>query len=204
MVAKVAGIILAAGFSRRLGQPKQLVNLCGQPALQYVLDAARHSRLDPIILVLNPAVAQVAKTLEMSGVNLVINERAHEGQSTSVHVGLAQLPPNVDAVLFLLGDQPFVDPAVINRIIDCFECTQAPIVRPRYVDGPGNPVLIARDLFSELMALQGDTGARPVLAAHAQEIVECEIPALASPLDLDTAEDVERARRTCQERARHS
>uniref|UniRef100_A0A7C5RU32 Nucleotidyltransferase family protein n=1 Tax=Thermomicrobium roseum TaxID=500 RepID=A0A7C5RU32_THERO len=202
-MTRVAGIVLAAGFSRRLGQPKQLVNLCGKPALQYVLNAARQAPLEPLIVVLSPQIAVAGSGLDTTGFAVVINERASEGQSTSIQAGLAALPPDVDAVVFLLGDQPFLDPSVINRLVTCFERTHAPIVRPRYVDGPGHPVLIARALFSELRALHGDVGARPVLAAHAEEIVECEILELASPLDLDTPEDVERVRRRCQERALH-
>lgn len=91
-MARVAGIVLAAGFSRRLGQPKQLVNLCGKPALQYVLNAARQAPLEPLIVVLSPQIAVAGSGLDTTGFSVVINERAHEGQSSSVKAGLAALP----------------------------------------------------------------------------------------------------------------
>ncbi|MFN3336207.1 MAG: NTP transferase domain-containing protein, partial [Thermomicrobium sp.] len=96
-MARVAGIVLAAGFSRRLGQPKQLVNLCGKPALQYILDAARQAPLEPLILVLSPEIPVAASGLDTSGFAVVTNLRAREGQSTSLQAGLTALPPDIDA-----------------------------------------------------------------------------------------------------------
>ncbi|MCS7051685.1 MAG: nucleotidyltransferase family protein, partial [Thermomicrobium sp.] len=168
-MVRVAGIVLAAGFSRRLGQPKQLVPICGKPALQHVLDAARKSRLSPLVLVVGSHLAPRLHELDTAGFALVINERAAEGQSTSLQAGLAATAEQVDAALFLLGDQPFVEATVIDRLIECFERTKGRIVRPRYVDGPGNPILIAKPLFAELYQVTGDVGARPVIAAHADE-----------------------------------
>jgi len=203
-VPRVAGIVLAGGLSTRLGRPKQLVELCGKPALQHVLDVARRTRLHPIVVVVNPALVEALGSFDTRGCAVVVNERASEGQSTSLRAGLAALPPEVDAAVFLLGDQPFVDPETIEELLDCFERTGAPIVRPRYADGPGNPVLIARRYFAELAQLTGDVGARPLLVAHADEIIECDRSARPAPLDLDTPEDVERARRLCSERQAES
>jgi molybdenum cofactor cytidylyltransferase len=195
---RIAALVLAGGLSRRLGYPKQLVELCGKPALQWVLDAVQRTSLEPRVLVLNPDVAR-SRALETEGFIVVVNERAGEGQSTSIRAGLAVLPEDVDAVVFFLGDQPFIDPAVAALLVDRFRATQAAIVRPRYADGPGHPILIARRLFPELLALGGDTGARPVLARHRDEIVTCDVPERSIPLDLDTPEDIERARQLCRE-----
>lgn len=201
-MARVAAIVLAAGESRRLGQPKQLVDLCGRPALAYVLDVVRRARFANRILVLGRLAGQIQEVVDCSGFEVVVSERATEGQSFSLRAGLAALPPEIDAVVFLLGDQPFVDPMVIERLLDAFEQRRSSIVQPRYRNGPGNPVLIARDLFEELRALEGDTGARPVLARYRHVIDYVEVPELPAPLDLDTPEDVERARRGCGERNR--
>jgi molybdenum cofactor cytidylyltransferase len=195
---RIAALVLAGGLSRRLGYPKQLVELCGKPALQWVLDAVQRTSLEPRVLVLNPDVAR-SRALETEGFVVVVNERAGEGQSTSIRAGLAVLPDDVDAVVFFLGDQPFIDPAVAALLVDRFRATQAAIVRPRYADGPGHPILIARRLFPELLALEGDTGARPVLARYRDEIVTCDVPERSIPLDLDTPEDIERARQLCRE-----
>ncbi|MDW8058528.1 MAG: nucleotidyltransferase family protein [Thermomicrobium sp.] len=199
-MSRIAAVVLAAGFSRRLGVAKQFVDLCGKPALQHVLDALRHTGFEPLILVVNPEVTRALAGLDTTGYRVVVNEQAAEGQSSSVRAAIAALPPDSDAVVFVLGDQPFVDRSTIERLIELFERTGAPIVRPRYADGPGNPVLIARPLFEELAALTGDTGARPLFQRHADELVECDCTDRSAPLDLDTPEDVERARRICRER----
>ncbi|MCX2727517.1 nucleotidyltransferase family protein [Thermomicrobium sp. 4228-Ro] len=196
---RVAGVILAAGLSTRLGRPKQLVELCGKPALQHVIDAVRRTRLSPVILVINPTVAEHLALLDTHGCTTVLNEHPEEGQSSSVRVGLAAVPPECDAAVFILGDQPFIEPATIDGLIELFSTTGALVVRPRYADGPGNPVLISRRLFDELAELVGDTGARPVLARYAEAIVEYDARHRPMPLDLDTPEDIERAQHLCTE-----
>lgn len=194
---RVAGIVLAAGLSTRLGRPKQLIELCGKPALQHVIDTIRRTRLSPVILVLNRAVTEYLETLDTRGCTIVVNEHPERGQSASLQAGLAAVPSDTDAVVFVLGDQPFVEPATIEGLIDLFISTSALVVRPRYADGPGNPVLVHRRLFTELAELEGDVGARPVLAKYAAATVELDARDRPMPLDLDTPEDVERARRRC-------
>lgn len=196
---RVAGIVLAAGLSTRLGRPKQLVELCGKPALQHVIDAVRRTRLSPVILVINPAIAENLESLDTRGCTIVMNEHPDQGQSASVRVGLAAVPPESDAIVFVLGDQPFVEPATIDGLIELFSTTGALVVRPRYADGPGHPVLIGRRLFGELAELEGDTGARPLLAKYSGVIVEYDVRHRPMPLDLDTPDDIERARRLCME-----
>ncbi|MCS7255573.1 MAG: nucleotidyltransferase family protein [Thermomicrobium sp.] len=194
---QVAGIVLAAGLSTRLGEPKQLVSLCGKPALQHVLDRVRQTRLAPIILVVNRRVAEHLAALDTRGCTIVVNEHPERGQSASLRAGLAAVPSDTDAVVFVLGDQPFVEPATIEGLIDLFVSTSALVVRPRYADGPGNPVLVHRRLFTELAELEGDVGARAVLVKYAAATVELDARDRPMPLDLDTPEDVERARRRC-------
>ncbi len=194
---RVAGIVLAAGLSTRLGRPKQLVEVCGKPALQHVLDTVRQTRLAPVILVVNPDVARALSALDTRGCTIVVNHRPEEGQSSSLRAGLEAVPADCDAVVFLLGDQPFVGAEIVDGLIERFAVTGAPIVRPRYDDGPGNPVLIGRALFAELAELRGDTGARPLLAKHQASIVEFDARQHRTPIDLDTPDDIERARRLC-------
>lgn len=198
-VARVAGVVLAAGLSKRLGEPKQLVQLCGKPALQHALDAARQTSLNPLLLVLGPNAETILEHIDATGFEVVRNPRAAEGQATSLQTAILALPVDVDAIVVLLGDQPFIDPHVINRVCELYEETKRSIIQPRYREGPGHPVLIARELFPELLRLTGDTGARPLLTAPRDMLVYYDVSNRSVPIDLDTPEDVAKARQQCQE-----
>ncbi len=206
----IAGIVLAAGSSTRLGRPKQLLPLQGEPLLRETLRRALASSLDEIIVVLGHHADEIRTAIADLPLRIVVNPDAAEGQSTSVIAGLEALsqdagnqlkrkgeaaltlPPRdvVEAVVFLLGDQPGVEPGTIDALITNWRLSKAPVVAPRYRDGIGNPVLFDRSLFPELGALRGDTGARPVLLAH-QEAGDLALVPIDSPRppDVDTEED---------------
>ena len=191
----VAGVVLAAGSATRLGGGKQLLPLARRPLLAHVLDAARRTPLDPLLVVLGAAADEVARQVDLTGFAVVHNPAYLEGQSTSVRAAVAALPGDVDAAVFLLGDQPEVDPAVIDRLVERFRVDGAPIVQPRYAEGRGNPVLFARRLFPELLELRGDEGARPLLQRHADVAVFVDAGDLRRPDDVDTPEEYDRLRR---------
>src|SRR5579859_1190160 len=184
---KVAGIILAAGRSTRLGRPKQLLPLGGKPLLQHVIDAANASTLDEVVVVLGEHATEIGKAISPGRATVVVNERYAEGQSTSLHRGLEALDDGMDGALFILGDQPGITASLIDAIVDCFRATGALIVAPRFTDGTGNPVMFARALWSELLAVTGDVGARDVLRAHRADVVEVPIATTRLP-DVDTQE----------------
>lgn len=187
----VAGVILAAGQSRRLGQPKQLLPLGGQPLLQHVVSAACAAALDDIVVVLGSEAAAISAALALGRARTVSNPRYAEGQSTSLHRGLAALGDEIAAVLFLLGDQPGVSPALLDRLLAAYRINGAPIVAPRYADGLGNPVLFDRACWPDLLAIRGDTGARDILRARRADIHT--VPVAGERLaDVDTWEDFAR------------
>lgn len=191
---RVAGVILAAGASRRLGTPKQLTPLAGRPVLAHVIDASARTSLDPLLVVLGYAAGEIQERIDFSAAGVLINPDFANGQSTSVKTAVNALAPDVEAALFLLGDQPLVDPTVIERLIAAYRSQPAAIVQPRYYEGWGNPVLIARALFPELLKLTGDTGARPLLSRYPDRISLVDVPEFHRPEDLDTWEDFERLR----------
>uniref|UniRef100_A0A831TAV8 Nucleotidyltransferase family protein n=1 Tax=Thermorudis peleae TaxID=1382356 RepID=A0A831TAV8_9BACT len=193
-MGRVAGVILAAGASRRLGQPKQLLPLRGQPVLAHTVGVARRTRLDPLMIILGHAANEIRRQVDLTNLTVIENPDYAEGLSTSVRLALRHLPGDVEAVVFLLGDQPLVEPAVVDRLIAAFCECRAPIVQPRYAEGRGNPVLIARALFPELDRLTGDTGARPLLERYGGEVHLVDVRAHRRPADLDTWEDYERLR----------
>jgi len=191
---RVAGVVLAAGAATRIGGRKQLLSLGGRPILDYVLDAARQAPLDPLLVVLGSAASEIKAQVDLTGTQIVCNPRYREGQSTSVIAAVEALPDDVEAAVFLLGDQPEVAVPVLERIVETYRGTRSPIVQPRYAEGRGNPVLIARELFPKLRRLRGDVGARPLLVQHRDLIAFADVSEFSRPVDIDTPDDYERAR----------
>jgi molybdenum cofactor cytidylyltransferase len=186
----IAGIVLAAGRSSRLGRPKQLLDVHGQPLIRRTVARAVASALDDILVVIGHEAEAVRAALDGLPVRIVANPDAERGQSTSLRAGLAALSPQTEAVIFLLGDQPTVDPATIEALIAAWRSTRAPVVAPQYSDGLGNPIVFNREVFSELASLRGDVGARAVVRAREAAGDLLAVPmAGAAPRDVDTEED---------------
>jgi molybdenum cofactor cytidylyltransferase len=196
----VAGIVLAAGQSRRLGRPKQLLELDGRPILDIVLQNASESLLTSVLLVLGSEADRISATVGNHGQQVVINPDYAQGQSTSLRRGIAALGNDVAGALVLLGDQPHVAPAVINRLIAAFADSGAEIVQPVYGGTPGNPVLFRRSAFPELLEITGDRGAREVIKQKRDAVHRVPFPDLSVPLDVDTDEDYRRLRAAWPER----
>lgn len=187
----IAGIVLAAGRSSRLGRPKQLLPLQGEPLLRFTLQRILTTSLDVVYVVLGHRADEIAGVIADLPVRIVKNPDAELGQSTSVLAGLHAIAPGKpDAVVFLLGDQPQVDPTVVNALIARWQVTHAGIVAPRYTDGIGNPILFDRTVLPDFATLSGDTGARAIVRAHQESgdiaLVDVYSPA---PRDVDTNAD---------------
>jgi molybdenum cofactor cytidylyltransferase len=191
---RVAGVILAAGASTRLGRPKQLLPLAGRPVLAHVVVAASQTGLDPLIVILGYAADDIRRQADLFGTTVLVNPRYADGQSSSVRAAIRALPADVGGVVFLLGDQPLVEPEIIKRLLAANRKDTALIIQPRYAEGPGNPVLIGRPLFPALLELTGDTGARPLLRRHADRIRFVDARDFRRPDDVDTWDDYERLR----------
>jgi molybdenum cofactor cytidylyltransferase len=187
---RVAAVVLAAGQSRRMGPANKLLAMIeGQPMVARSVDAALASSADPVIVVTGHQRAEVEAALAGRRVRIVHNQAYSEGLSTSLRAGLAALPAEVDAALVVLGDMPRVTAAEIDRLIAAYDRVEGRlIVVPTSGGKRGNPVLWDRGFFAEMAEVSGDVGARHLIGAHAEAVVEVELGAGGVLLDIDTPE----------------
>ncbi len=197
----ISGIILAAGASTRMGRPKQLLTLGGRCLLQHVIDtAAAAAGLDEIIVVLGHRADEIRRVLQLPAgrhVRIVVAADFAQGQSASLRAGLRAAHASAVAAAILLADQPRMTAALIDRTAAAFLVADAPIARPAYRapsgDGfPGHPVFLARRVWPEIKRLEGDQGARALIRAHPEWVLEIPVEGRA-PADIDTWADYERA-----------
>lgn len=190
----VAGIILAAGCGSRMGTTKQLLPFENTTILGRVIAIAKASMLDHIVLVLGFAAGRIRQSLnlihaDMTGIQVIENPDWNQGQSFSVAAGLKALPEDTGGALFLLGDQPLVMVRTINRLVTAFQATDNWILVPRFQGQRGNPVLVAKPLFSRLASPAGDAGARVLFQEFAPRIQSIAVADAGILRDVDTPED---------------
>lgn len=191
-LSRVAAIVLAAGGSSRMGQPKQLLPVHGRPMVRHVTEAVCASGLAQVVVVVGAHAEAVKDALDDLPVDIVTNPAWAEGMSISVRAGLRALRPDIQAVLMVLADQPALVPDLIQRLVSRYRATAAPIVLPYYQGQRGNPVLFDRELFPELMAVEGDRGGRALIARYAEQAERMEVDDPAVITDIDTRQDYER------------
>ena len=188
----IAAVILAAGASTRFGQCKQLLDWKGRPLVAHVTDVALEARLEPVVVVVGCAAQDVNSALDGRPARVVMNWRWAEGMSASVQIGLAALPPETEAAIFLQSDQPLVTPALIRAMVNRMQESSASIVHPAHAGRRGTPVLFARRHFPELAAVSGDQGGRGLIERHAGEVATVEVDDPHVLADIDTPNDYER------------
>jgi molybdenum cofactor cytidylyltransferase len=189
----ISAVVLAAGAAKRMGRQKLLLDLKGKPVLQWTLEAALASELDELVCVVRD-LEEIKRRISLKHQKLrwVTNERAAQGQSTSIMAGLKAISPESEAALFLVGDQPLVTPELINTLIDRFKREASLIVAPTFRGETRNPVLFHRDLFPEILQLKGDRGARGLIEKYRQTSAFPEWPDGSPFLDVDSWEDYEK------------
>jgi nicotine blue oxidoreductase len=183
----VAGILLAAGEGRRLGQPKALVELGGESLVQRGVALLRDGGAEPVVVVTG------AVAVELPGVLAVHNPRWRSGMGSSLAAGLATVPEGCSAAVIALADQPLVGPEAVRRLIAAHDDAGASVAVAAYQGAPRNPVLLAREHWAEVVALAvGDEGARPFMRAHPELMIAVECGDTGRPDDLDTPDDLDR------------
>lgn len=194
MSTMIVGIILSAGESKRMGTPKQLLPWGKTIILQQVIDNAAASHLEQILLVLGSHAGEIAGKITISPkIEIVVNHDFKEGMSSSVKCGIKNAPAGADAFMLLLGDQPFISPAIINRLLDEYQTSKHGIVIPVYNGKHGHPVIFAAKYKQELLAI-ADQGAKAVVNNHLQDILEVPLDAPEILTDIDTPQDYQKAK----------
>jgi molybdenum cofactor cytidylyltransferase len=190
-MTEVVAIVLAAGESSRMGSPKPLLALNGSTFLGHLLDQIQRSKVSRTVIVLGHHPEVVLAAMPEVEPLAIVNEEYHLGQLSSLHAGLRAVGDKPDAILMCLADHPFITRQVIDAMIVAHERTHRPIVVPTYGGGRGHPTLFARPLYAELLAAPLDQGARVVVRAHANEVLELPVDEAGVVADVDTPEQYE-------------
>jgi molybdenum cofactor cytidylyltransferase len=200
----IAGLILAAGRSVRMGRPKIGLDVGGRAMLTHVTDAALAGALGDIVVVLGGANASgsdamlrlpadaraaIAALGRTEGVRIVQNPDAATGQASSLRAGLRAMRAEADAVVVLLADQPTIRPDAIRAVVEAFDPAAEPVIQASYGGVPSHPTLLGRSIWHDAAELTGDEGARGLIAQHPgwRRLVEVGGEA---PMDVDTPEDL--------------
>ena len=186
----VAGIVLAAGGSTRMAQPKQIMNFRSQPLVRIAAHTALDADLAPVIVVTGAFDDQVKAALEGLPITIVHNPDWHSGQSTSVAAGINAAPTRTGSAIFLLADQPLVSEPMIRKLVELHTQTLSPIVAPSINGRRSNPVLFDRVTFSDLLDLSGDIGGRALFSKY--QVSWLPWMDATSAIDIDTPDDYQR------------
>jgi molybdenum cofactor cytidylyltransferase len=194
---RVSAVVLAAGRSTRMGGPnKLLAELDGRKLVRIVTEQALASKARDVIVVTGHQAELVENALAGLEVKFVRNPDFAHGLASSVKAGISAVPKQADGAVICLGDMPMISADLIDRLIDAFAPDRGSLIAIPVSDGRrGNPVLWSRRFFNELMALDGDVGARHLIAKHNEAVAEIPVEGDGAFLDIDTPQALEAARR---------
>jgi len=188
----INAIVLAAGESKRMGKPKPLLPFGTRTFLGQIISVLQEANVDRITVVLGAQAETVAEAVDLSGAEVVINADYRDGQLSSLIAGLGHTPAETEAILLCLVDSPFIKTDTINQVIATFRASGAAIVIPTLHGKRGHPSLFARSMFPQLQNAPPDEGARHVVYANEDRIVEVELPDDAIVVGINTPDDYRR------------
>lgn len=183
-------LILAAGQSKRLGQPKQLLKFEGKTFINRLIDIVKEAGDFSVTLVLGSNAQKIKDQLTDSNLTVVVNEDWEEGMASSIKVGLESILQEnsaIDGVMILVCDQPFITKESIQHLLKLQQSTMQPVAACYYTGVLGTPALFHKEIFPELFALNGDTGAKKIISKKAEEVAKLHFEK--GILDIDTQED---------------
>lgn len=191
--SEIGLILLAAGESRRLGKPKQLLKFDGKTLIRHLAEMTLASNCSPICVVLGAKVDEIRAEIDDLPLEIAINENWQNGMSSSLKTGLKKLlaiAPNLAAVVVALCDQPFITSTITNRLAETYQKTNAPIVASEYAETIGVPALFSHLIFDELLNLSTENGAKQIIKNHLASVVSISVPE--AEIDIDTTDDYEK------------
>jgi len=189
----IYGIILAAGEGKRMGKVKLILPLGDKQLIEWVLQAVKLAPLDKYFLVVRPEDKEMIKTGKKWGAEIVLNSEYRSGMSSSIKKALHQISSEeLEGFFVILGDQPFINPSLLYKMLKAFTPGKREIVVPFYKDKQGNPVLFDGYWKEELIGLTGDIGGRVLIKTHPERIKKVKIPDESILLDIDREKDYEK------------
>ncbi|MBU5437183.1 nucleotidyltransferase family protein [Tissierella sp. MSJ-40] len=184
----IVGIILASGYSKRMGKDKLLIEVEGRRIIEWVIKACYESKLDKTILVYRTK--EVKELGNKYGIKTIYNSTAYLGQSEGLKLGIGK--EKADAYMFLMGDQPFIRTEYINLLIEEHEKEKSKIIIPYYNGKKGTPTIFPSLFKEELMKVKGDKGGREIIEEYGFWVKKVYINDEKAGLDIDTEFDLER------------
>ena len=192
----LAAAILSAGESRRMGSPKALATFQGKTFIQHLIEATRHPRIGMVRVVLGAGAANLQQQLGLDHSQVVINENWPQGQLSSIQAAIRSLPEGIEGLVLCPVDHPLVPREVVGALLREFDSRGKQIVLPKYRGKRGHPVIFASSLFPELLSASPEIGARQVVWAHADDVLEVETNEEGVVLNLNDPESLKRANET--------
>jgi molybdenum cofactor cytidylyltransferase len=186
VASSVSAILLAAGKSSRMGKLKQLMPLGDSTMLEQTLDNLLGSKAAEVIVVLGYKAEEITKRLSGRPVKLVVNPLYRKGMGTSIAAGLQFVDSQAQAVMLVLGDQPYVDSATIDSLIDAFGRKKKGIAIPTYKKQRGHPLIFDRKYEAHLSRLKGDVGGREIIRENPKDVLEVPVDCEGIVIDIDT------------------
>jgi molybdenum cofactor cytidylyltransferase len=188
---KTGIIILAAGSSSRMGEPKQLMMYKNKTFLQHIIGEAKNANLDPVICVTGYQSGLITKSISGTDVSIVYNEHWPQGMGSGISAGIEQLLlSDVDSVILAVSDQPFVGSDLFRTMVEWKDKSGKGIVACTYAGTLGTPVLFTKDYFRRLQSLNGNQGAKNIVKLNLPDV--CPVEFEKGSIDIDTIEDYEK------------
>lgn len=186
----IAAVVLSAGESSRMGEPKALLQIDGETFIERIVAALKQSGLERIIVVLGFNAEEMRQKIEHLPVEIVVNPDYKQGQLSSLQTAIRHLESDQDCegMLVHLVDHPYLDPKLLGVMLRQFNGSKKLIVVPRHRGKRGHPVIFSRALFTELLDAPMDQGAKAVVNAHRGETLEIDTEDIGITLDIDTPE----------------